>query len=538
MKARQSRFLPSGLLLLLAVALLGVASFPEGQPAAAAPPAGQLPTELQYVPHDAAFFLYADAAGIWKSALAKTFREADKNSFNNLEDMATRAFGAKIDDLKSVTLFFPQFKMPPDAQKFGVVVRFSKAYDQKKLEAGLAGLLPKNAKIKLVAPSETIALLLVGLDDSYGKPQLANSQGPLTPAIQAAATGKHTLVGGGTLANLPDELQREDLPGQVRAFQPIFKARSVFATVDLGKSLDLNVHVRTKREAQAEDAEKALAAFIKLITEELGRELPDLEKEAAKNEGLKDLVKVFKAGLTAAKGAKFGVEGTEAKLSVSLPLEGLPLASAYVAAVRRVGQAQAVAQSSNNLKQIAIAMHNYHDVNNAFPPAAVCDKKGKPQLSWRVLILPYIEQEALYKQFKLDEPWDSENNKKFLAKMPAVYKLPGALPGTTATHYRVFVGNGAAFDWVMGGGITQITDGTSNTLMVVTAKEAVPWTKPEELEFDPEKDMSKLIGLVVNGKAQVAMCDGSVRTLSKLPSKETLNALITKNGGEVIGPDF
>jgi len=538
MKARQARFLPSGLLLLLGAAVIGMGSLPGGQPAVAAPPAGQLPVELQYVPHDAAFFLHADVAAIWKSDLTKTFREADKNSFDNLEDMATQALGAKIDNLKSVTLFFPQLKMPPDTQKFGVVIRFAAAYDQKKLEAGFAGLLPKNAKIKLVVPAETVALILVGLDDAYGKPQPANAEGPLTPAIHAAATGKHTLVGGAALGNLPDELQRDDLPGQVRAFQPIFKAQSIFATVDLGKSLNLNVRVKTKREAQAEDAEKALAAFIKLITEELGRELPDIEKEAAKNEGLRDLVKVFKAGLTAAKGAKYGVEGTEAKLSVTLPLDGLPLASAYVAAVRRVGQASAAIQSSNNLKQIALAMHNYHDVNEAFPPAAVCDKKGKPQLSWRVLILPYVEQESLYKQFKLDEPWDSENNKKLLAKMPAVYKLPGSLPGTTTTHYRVFVGNGAAFDWVMGGKITQITDGTSNTFMVVTAKDAVPWTKPEELEFDPEKDMGKLIGFVANGKAQVAMCDGSVRTLSKLPSKETLNALITKNGGEVIGPDF
>jgi prepilin-type processing-associated H-X9-DG protein len=191
------------------------------------------------------------------------------------------------------------------------------------------------------------------------------------------------------------------------------------------------------------------------------------------------------------------------------------------------------------MKQIGIAMHNYHDLNNQFPPAAVCDKKGKPQLSWRVLILPYIEQEELYKQFKLDEPWDSENNKKLIAKMPPVYAMPGKTkPGDTTTYYRVFVGNGAGFDWVMGGKITNITDGTSNTFMCVTGAEAVTWTKPDELEFDPEKDMTKLIGMVVNGKAQVAMFDGSVRTLSKLPDRKTLNALITAAGGEVVNFDF
>src|SRR5207248_5784084 len=133
------------------------------------------------------------------------------------------------------------------------------------------------------------------------------------------------------------------------------------------------------------------------------------------------------------------------------PLDGLPLASAYATAVVRVQQAAAAAQSTNNLKQIALAAHAYHDVNGTFPPAATCDKKGKPQLSWRVLVLPYIEQDNLYKQFKLDEPWDSDNNKKLIAKMPPVYAMPGkSKPGDTDTYYRVFVGNGAGWDWVMG----------------------------------------------------------------------------------------
>ncbi len=536
-----SRFLHGGLLGLLAAAVAVAGPFHPDSPAAAQPAparAAALPTELQFVPTDAAFFLRADAAGIWTSNLAKSFRAADKTPFVKLEDAAT-AFGVKIDDLKSVVLFIPKLK-DDDSTHFGVVLTFTKGFDKKKLEAGVKTLLPKDAKVKVLAPSDTVALVLVGLGDEYAKPQPADADGPLTSALQMAATGKHALVAAATLASLPDILQRDDLPGPLRAFQPIFKAQSVTATVGLGKSLDLNVYVKTKREAQAVDAEKALAALVTLITDELGRDLPDLEADAAKDAGVKDLVKVFKATLAAAKGAKFAVDGTEARLTVSLPLAGLPLASAYVAATTKVTGAAATAQSANNLKQIAISMHSYADTNNGtMPPAAVCDKKGKPQLSWRVLILPYLEQDALYKQFKLDEPWDSANNKKLIDKMPKVYALPGAKPGTTETHYRVFVGNDAGFDWIMGAKFPAgFPDGTSNTLMCVTAATAVTWTKPDELEFDPEKDMLKLIGTVVNGKAQVAMFDGSVRTLKKLPSKATLNALITRSGGEVIGPDF
>ncbi|VTR91901.1 Uncharacterized protein OS=Singulisphaera acidiphila (strain ATCC BAA-1392 / DSM 18658 / VKM B-2454 / MOB10) GN=Sinac_3477 PE=4 SV=1: SBP_bac_10 [Gemmata massiliana] len=524
---------------LLVAIIVTIAPFGTTQPVSAQPPAGQLPVELRYVPHDAAFFLYADAAKIWSHEATKSFRDADKNTFGLLEGAATKVSGMKITDLKNVVVFYPNLKQPQDTDRVGFILTFTKAFDKKKLEDGLTELLLKNAKIKVSAPDEKTALVLVGLDDEYAKPRLSADDGPLSSAIKAAASGKHALVVGTALGSLPDEIRMDNLPAQVRPFQPIFHATALTATLDLGKSLDLNVRVKTKRAAQAVDAEKALAALAKLLGDELTGELPNLEKGAADNEGLKDVVKALKAVVAAAKGAKFEVDDTEARMTATLPLTDLPLATAYAAGVQAFQAKASVSSSANNLKQIALAMHNYHDANNAFPPAAVCDKKGKPQLSWRVLILPYIEQDALYKEFKLDEPWDSEHNKKLIAKMPKVYAMPGkSKPGDTDTYYRVFVGNGASFDWLMGTSLVGITDGTSNTFMCATGATAVPWTKPDELEFDPEKDNSKLIGLVVNGKAQVAMCDGSVRTLSKIPAKETLNALITRSGGEVIGNDF
>ncbi len=528
-----------GALLGLLVAALATTPFAPTRLVTAQPPATPLPIELRYVPHDAAVFLYADAAKIWSHDATKSFRAADKNTFGLLEESAAKLSGMTIADLKTVVLFFPKLKEPQDTGKVGFVLTFTKAFDKKKLETGLAGLFGKNAKLKVSAPDEKTVLALLGLEDAYAKQQLPADDGPLSPAIKSAASGKHTLVAGATFTNLPDELRKDDLPGQVRGFQPIFLADTLIATLDLGKSLDLDVRVKTRRAAQAVDAEKALGALAKLLGDELTNELPGLDKESTNDAALKDVVKVLKAVVTTAKGAKFEVEGTEARMTATLPLTGLPLASAYTAVVKKAQQAAAVQQSANNMKQIALAMHNYHDTNNAMPPAAVCDKKGKPQLSWRVLILPYIEQEALYKQFKLDEPWDSDNNKKLIDKMPQVYAMPGKYkPGDTDTYYRVFVGNGAAFDWLTGTKIVGIADGSSNTIMCVTAATAVPWTKPDELEFDPEKDMGKLIGMVVNGKAQISLCDGSVRTLSKLPSKETITALITKNGGEVIGNDF
>ena len=158
------------------------------------------------------------------------------------------------------------------------------------------------------------------------------------------------------------------------------------------------------------------------------------------------------------------------------------LISLLLPAVQHVRHAAARTKCANNLHQIGLALHNYHDVNGHLPAAAVYDKDGKPLLSWRVLLLPYLEQDALYRQFHLDEPWDSAHNKKLLAQMPKVYApVAGEAKGTDKTHYRVFTGKGTVFEGDKGIRLTDIPDGTSNTILVVEAGDAVPWTKPADL---------------------------------------------------------
>jgi hypothetical protein len=180
---------------------------------------------------------------------------------------------------------------------------------------------------------------------------------------------------------------------------------------------------------------------------------------------------------------------------------------------------------------MALAMHNYLDTNGTFPPAAHTDKDGKPLLSWRVLILPYLEQSQLYNDFKLDEPWDGPNNKKLLERMPKVFAV-GDKPGAN-TYYRVFLGKGAAFEGAKGLKIADFTDGTSNTFLIVEAETPVPWTKPDELEFDAKKELPKLGG-VDKENFYAAFADGSVKSFPKTIDKDKLKAYITRNGGEVI----
>jgi hypothetical protein len=186
----------------------------------------------------------------------------------------------------------------------------------------------------------------------------------------------------------------------------------------------------------------------------------------------------------------------------------------------------------NNLKMIGLAMHNYAGANeNRFPPAAI-RKNGKALLSWRVAILPYLDQNALYERFHLDEPWDSPHNKTLLKEMPPVF----AGSALEKTLYQVFVGPGALFEGDEGTKLSAVTDGIAFTVLVAEGAKAVPWTKPEDLTYDPEKPLPELGGMLPDGIA-VCFADGSARILRKTIPASTLRALITRNGGEVVSAD-
>ena len=219
------------------------------------------------------------------------------------------------------------------------------------------------------------------------------------------------------------------------------------------------------------------------------------------------------------------------------PVSAGPVAVALLLpAVQAARSSARRAQSTNNMKQMALAMWTYHENNGGLPPQAITDEDGKPLLSWRVAILPYIEQQALYNQFHLDEPWDSPHNKELLSVKVPVYLIPGSEAPEGETYYQAFVGDGALVDPTEMTKIQEITDGTSNTIMIVEAGESVPWTKPEDLEYSEDEDLPPLGGHFPGG-FNAAFADGSVRFLKHTIAEEVLRALITRAGGEVISAD-
>src|SRR5262249_48944762 len=158
--------------------------------------------------------------------------------------------------------------------------------------------------------------------------------------------------------------------------------------------------------------------------------------------------------------------------------------------------------------------------------AAYSTLDGKPLYSWRVLILPYLDEQALYNQFHLDEPWNSPHNKQLISRMPSIYAPVRRRAGLGETYYQVLVGRGTAFEGNQSIGLPgDFPDGTSKPIWVVEGGEPVPWTKPDDVDYDPDKPLPPLGGLFRDG-FNCVLADGSVRFIPRQTREETIRAMI------------
>ncbi len=196
------------------------------------------------------------------------------------------------------------------------------------------------------------------------------------------------------------------------------------------------------------------------------------------------------------------------------------------------GNHVARAKSVTNLQTIGLALHNYHDANADFPAQAIFSKEGKPLLSWRVMLLPFLDQVTLYNEFHLDEPWDSAHNKKLVGRIPAVYQsLAAKAKKTGKTTYLAPVGKGLMFTGDIDGvRIAEVTDGTSNTILLVQADEehAVPWTSPQDLTVNLKEPAAGLVDYAGKGSL-VLFTDAAVASLRKGIDATLLAGLLTRN---------
>lgn len=229
------------------------------------------------------------------------------------------------------------------------------------------------------------------------------------------------------------------------------------------------------------------------------------------------------------------------RLLLTLSDQDLGIPSLVAAAAPPLEQAHANAKrrlSANNLKHLTLAMHSHHHVRKSFPAVGNTDDQGNLLLSWRVHVLPFLEETELYKQFHLDEPWDSPHNRKLIDKMPEVYRCPasGLKQKQGLSTYRVLAGEETVFPGPEGVPLKEIKDGTSHTILAVEVDDAhaVVWTKPEGLPLDP-KNPAKGLGGQFKGGFNAAFCDGSVRFIHESIDPKILYALFTRAGREVVG---
>ncbi|MEZ5940789.1 MAG: DUF1559 domain-containing protein [Planctomycetaceae bacterium] len=191
----------------------------------------------------------------------------------------------------------------------------------------------------------------------------------------------------------------------------------------------------------------------------------------------------------------------------------------------------------NNLKQIALALYNYSDAYGGFPPAYTTDENGKPLHSWRTLILPFLEQQALYDSIDLSKPWDDPANAEALATVVGVYQCPGAKLEGSLTTYAALVGEHLFLHPHRSREINELEDGVSTTIAVVEVRpqDAFPWMQPrdEDINFfetlEPQSETSHPKGF------HALFADGAVRFLSNETPGQTTTALATIAGGEEVG---
>jgi hypothetical protein len=372
------------------------------------------------------------------------------------------------------------------------------------------------------------------------------STGPLAEAI--ATAGNHTLAAGVHLPPLFREFDR-GLPPEFAPYAALFATRTAVVSGDLNKTAKLTVRLSFDDATAARRAGPVLEEGLKTLAEKANEIVAEM-KGRASEKAFVPLVEAAVAGLR-----KATVKTDGATVVATGEVDVAPAAARAAGEfLQSFASRKKFLARSNNLKQIGIALHAYQDVYGKLPTNAY-GPKGEMLLSWRVQLLPYLEEADLYRQFKLDEPWDSENNKKLIDKMPKVFEVLGReapkgktfLQGFAAPDPRkvkVQGGGGGQFapfgtPWLQDGNpqgtsLAQITDGTSNTIAVVEAREAVIWSKPEDLPFT-----EKLPALGAEGADQflALLLDGSVRALPTRIKPETLRALITTNGGEVIDFD-
>jgi hypothetical protein len=404
------------------------------------------------------------------------------------------------------------------------------------------------------------------------------AKGPFQVPLQEAAQKNHVVIGVNPAVFSEDPTVKRLFPP---AIHPLLQARSTTLTFNLNKDLHLNLRLDFAQEDQAVAGVKALCAgrdlgreAIARAIKKVGRQLSQVPPEPGTIPGdliLRRTPKVLPAGLpdlpekfalltglgllrkadAALQALALEQKGAVVRLPVQVP--ALARSNLFLGSMLSLAAITSLGTNANKifttvgttiggvrsnddsqLKKLALALDKYHAAHGHFPPAARLDKDGRALLSWRVELLPFLGEEALYRRFKLNEPGDSLHNKKLLKEMPAVFTSLYSWD-MGRTRYQGFAGKGTLFDGQQGVRKSDVTDGLADTILLVqtSSSRAVYWTKPADLPYAADQPLPGVSGPLEGGFSAL-FADGSVRFIRHDTRAETLRAWITRNGGEKI----
>lgn len=474
-----------------------------------------------------------------------------------------------------------------------VIARFNAPVDQATIERKVRQLFQREgpeAPMAIVPEPHTVLVGRRALLEKMFRAK-GDAQSPLLQRLRQLDSGA-AAAAVAVVSPLRDELRQAIslLPPLPPAFDEVAELPALVdfsqISISVGEKTESAFVVECRDEKSAARLESLMESAIKFAQEALDAQLAQMQGRAAPATEQAPLLYARRMFRQTVDSIERQRAGNRLTLHGRGEIGAAPAMAAVVAglmlpAVQSARQAAMRSQSVNHLKMIGIAFHNFHDVFGRFPTSSY-DKDGKPLLSWRVHILPFIEQQGLYQQFHFDEPWNSDHNKKLIAQMPDVYHhpafsdaertiylaptgpaavfppgkddggdakavaAPGAgIPGAGGAALGGAIGQAVAFRkdnvdlaWARNVSFRNITDGTSNTIMVVEAdpQEAMVWTQPDDLPIDPEKPMVGLGGLQKGG-FNALYCDGSVHFLKTTIAAETLRRLFNPRDGLPIPRD-
>ena len=517
-----------------------------------------------FVTEDFHAAIIVHAKNLYESELMKKVRSLDtEGAFEDAMVISlNRETGVDIRDVARYSLFTKSLPGGPgEIPSIVMILEFAEAADRSEVaqkttgvetpqeEGGMKWYIPEDgSRYEMVLCVANDKTLVYSTDLALAKKTVTapTADTPLNKRlVELDYSNQHiTVVGSNAIfppalmAELQRELGSEGLPPAFSDITDVIaQLTAASAVVNLSPDLYVKLGLETTSAETTTKLQTMTNDVLVLIKTSLGalvlippKDMPDSIKKM-----IPEVLKLL---------AQLKLEQQDKRFEVAIRIPESTLTGFMAPVTAAVAEARGAArnmQGMNNLKQIAIATLNFHETYRRFPvgefpgdDGLIKYKDGKPLLSWRVYLLPFIEEDPLFNQFKLDEPWDSPHNLALLDEMPDVYKSPSSPGSINKTRYLAPVGPSSILGEKTKISFRDIPDGTSNTILLVEAgaDKAVPWTKPEDLTYDPKNPVGSLGQ--IGDFFTILMADGSVQQLKATIDATSLLNLFQRNDGNDI----